>query len=380
MINQTSMPAFQLGHGILGECLLASGLFSEGKAALVVVDAYWTAQPVFKKIMASLPGQLTVFDRFMGEPKASHIAAAAQTGRDIGASLVVGMGGGSALDIAKMAALCMAEGHGPMHYALGANPAPRRVCDLIQVPTTAGTGSEANGTAIFADEEGGKLWAYSPALKPQLAILDAALLSTLPTQLKAWCGMDALIHAFEAGTNKQANPVNTAQAIRAIKLILPALPKAVEGDAQADEDLLLGSFFAGFAIENTGTSIAHAASHALARFGTIHHGLATALAFEATLPQIVANPSPTLEAVVAAINDTPAGLPQRITKLMDELLIERVLPPSFDTLSLDDLIAELQAPANTPMRDAAPMDTGPDALKGIAAALLLLQSRSVRHA
>lgn len=380
MISQTAMPAFQLGHHILKDSLLASNLFDEGKPTLFVVDAYWTDQPQFKKVLASLPGKIVVFDHFTGEPKASHIAAAAQAGRDAGTLLVVGMGGGSALDIAKMTALCLTEGHGPKHYALGANPIPNKLCDLVQVPTTAGTGSEANGTAIFADDAGGKLWAYSPAMKPKLAILDAALLDTLPAHLKAWCGMDALIHAFEAGTNNWANQVNTAQALRAIELILPALPKAVKGDAQAQENLLLGSFLAGFAIENTGTSIAHCTSHAMARFAPIHHGLATALAFEVTLPNVIATPSVALNTVAAAFDTPPDGLPQLITDLMDSLKIERALPPAFESVSADALFAEMQVPANAPMLVAAPMDKGPAILKKIATSILALNTRTAVHA
>ncbi len=370
MIHQTPQPAFSLGSGQLFDSLATCGLLNDGQATLVVADAFWTDQPVFGQMRAALPGPATIFDQFEGEPKAAHIEAAVQMGRAAGAELVIGMGGGSALDIAKMASLCLAGGHGPMHYALGANPVPRTTCDLIQIPTTAGTGSEANGTAIFAGADGGKLWAYGTALKPAIAILDANLLQSLPNTLKAWCGMDALIHAFEAGTNKWANPVNTALAIRAIELILPALPKAIEGDAKAHEDLLLGSFFAGHAIENTGTAIAHCASHAMARFAPIHHGFATALAFEATLPQVVAVPNQALDRVAAPFGLPPAALPDAITALMDALGIVRVLPDAFKGVRADALAAEMQAEANAPMRNAATFETTPEVLNAIAGTLL----------
>lgn len=373
MITQTSLPAIQLGSGILLQSITGSGLLTADSSVLIVVDAYWVDQPIFESLRSTVKNHardIAVFDAFSGEPKDTHIDAAVELGSAIDAKLVIGLGGGSALDIAKMAALCLTGEHGALHYALNANPVPDQICDLIQIPTTAGTGSEANGTAIFSSAEQGKLWVYGTALKPRLAILDADLLQSLPRALKAWCAMDALIHAFEAGTNQWANRVNTANAVRALDLILSALPKALQGDAGAHEDLLLGSFLAGHAIENTGTSIAHCASHALARFAPIHHGLATAIAFEQTLDRVVASENPSLSVVAPSFGVVPALLPQFITAFMDELGIERSLPPSFKQVSSSELALEMQAPANAPMRDAALIDTSPTSLAEMADAIL----------
>lgn len=198
----------------------------------------------------------------------------------------------------KGPALCLGREPNFKHCSFGLGP-----------KKTAGTGSEANGTAIFSDADGHKLWAYGTELKPVLAILDDQLLASLPPHLMARCGMDALIYAFEAGSNKWANPVNQAFARRALELIVPALPKFVAGDTSALADMLLGSFYAGYATENCGTAVAHNVSHAMAAFAPIHHGLATDLAFEATIDRIAAVENPALTAIAQTCGTQAFDLP-----------------------------------------------------------------------
>lgn len=380
MTALTSMPALTLQSGVTQTAAPAAlAPLSRSKTVLIVADAFWADNPLFAQIIQGFDAaglRTVVFTDFVGEPKAAYIDAAAAQGRAEGADCVFGLGGGSALDIAKMVSACLASGEPATHYALGAHPIPDTPAPLVLAPTTAGTGSEANGTAIFSDAAGHKLWAYGAGLKPVLAVLDEALLASLPPHLMAWCGMDALIHAFEAGSNRWSNPVNQAFALRALELIVPALPKAVAGERSALSDLLLGSFYAGYAIENCGTAVAHNVSHALAAFAPIHHGLATALAFEVTLDRIATAENPALPAIAKACGTDVAGLRDWSHALMEEIGISRVLPAGFAEVSAAELAAEMGAPANAPMRSATVPDLSDADLSTIAEAVLALPKAS----
>ena len=171
---------------------------------------------------------------------------------------MIGIGGGSALDIAKIAACCAASGEDAMYYALAANPLPKNPLKKIMVPTTAGTGSETSATNIFAGPEGKKLWIWGAETKADLVLLDPALTASLPPNLTAWCGMDAFIHAFEAATNRNTHAGGKFYAHEALRLITGALKRG-QGtrNMEARGKALLGSCYAGIAIDNCGTAIAH---------------------------------------------------------------------------------------------------------------------------
>jgi alcohol dehydrogenase len=298
-----------------------------------------------------------VFSGFSGEPKLKHLREAAHAGK--GAYMVVGIGGGSALDIAKITACCAASGEDPMFYALAEHALPAKPLKTILIPTTAGTGSEVTVTSIFAGEDGRKLWIWGPESRADLVILDPDLTLSLPPQLTAWCGMDAFVHAFEACTNRRAHQGVFLHAHEALRLVSGSLPRAIEasGDLDARGKLLLGSTYAGIAINSCGTAIAHNISHALAGLAPIHHGLATALAFEATLPWLVEADTPFLrEAALALGLEGSAELPAFVSGLMDRCGIVRSLPAAFASFTAAELAREMQAPENRPMRDATARD------------------------
>lgn len=373
--SQTAMPAMRLGQNILGDTLKDTTVIGDQTRVVIIADAFLTDQPVFHQALACLSTRgisTEVFSGFAGEPKAAHVDAAVQMAQAHQADTVIGIGGGSALDIAKLVSVCLHSGMPVMHYALAANPMPASRKTLVQVPTTAGTGSEANGTAIFAGPDGAKLWAFGTVMKPDLAVLDAELLASLPAHLKTWTGLDAFIHAFEAATNRWSNPVNLGYATRALQLVANALPAAIQGDAQANQDLMLGSFLAGFAIENTGTSIAHCASHAMASFAPIHHGLATALAFEVTLCRVVSADNPNLPPVAQALGTTVDDLHGWITAFFTAAGLNRQLPAQFSSFSAHDLAREMQTDTNAPMRNASLLDTSAPALEAMASDILNL--------
>ncbi|TCR89955.1 iron-containing alcohol dehydrogenase [Rhizobium sp. BK376] len=350
----SSIPEIRFGDGVFSGLASAAASFDGVKRAVLVIDGFLAQSGFAEKVRRELEGagiETAVFSDFSGEPKLAHLHAALEIAK--GAQLVIGIGGGSALDIAKIVACSAASGEDPMHYALAANPLPKNPLKKIMIPTTAGTGSETSATNIFAGPEGKKLWIWGAETKADLVLLDPALTTTLPANLTAWCGMDAFIHAFEAATNRNAHRGAQFYAHEALRLITRSLETAVKEPSNLDArgDVLLGSCFAGIAIDNCGTAIAHNVSHALAGLAPVHHGLATALGFEATLAWLVEEDTADLNAAAKACGlENAAALPAFVSDLMDRCGIVRALPAAFAPFTAADLANEMRAPENHPMR------------------------------
>lgn len=324
------------------------------QSVAVVMDGFLATSGVGASLGEALAAKgldARFYSGFSGEPKLVHLQEAAALAK--GCQLVIGVGGGSALDIAKVAACCAASGEDPMLYALAANPLPRNPLKKIMVPTTAGTGSETSATNIFSGPQGKKLWIWGPETKADLVILDPELTISLPAHLTAWCGMDAFIHAFEACTNRNAHMGARLYAHEAMRLVAGSLETAVKapGNLEARGKVLLGSCYAGIAIDNCGTAVAHNISHALAGLAPVHHGLATALGFEAALPWLVEARTDGLNAAAQALGLANASaLPGFVSDLMDRCGVQRALPAAFERYTAADLAAEMRAPENQPMR------------------------------
>ncbi|RWX75177.1 iron-containing alcohol dehydrogenase [Neorhizobium lilium] len=348
------IPDIHFGAGSFSGLADAAAGFGGIKTAAVVIDGFLASTGVATALADALASKgidVRVYSEFSGEPKLAHLQAA--TAVASGCDLVIGVGGGSALDIAKVAACCAASGEDPMVYALAANPLPKSPLKKIMVPTTAGTGSETSATNIFAGPEGKKLWIWGAETKADLVVLDPELTISLPAHLTAWCGMDAFIHAFEACTNRNAHKGAKLYAHEAMRLVAGSLETAVKapGNLDARGKVLLGSCYAGIAIDNCGTAVAHNISHALAGLAPVHHGLATALGFEATLPWLVEADTADLQAAAKALGlADAAALPGFVSDLMDRCGFVRALPKAFDGFTAADLAAEMRAPENQPMR------------------------------
>jgi alcohol dehydrogenase class IV len=215
-----------------------------------------------------------VFSDLTGEPQIHQVDAAAELARKQGAQVVIGLGGGSALDTSKLAAAAAAATVSAQHFELCANPLPADGLIRICIPTTAGTGSEATRTSVFTNAAGAKVWAWGAELKPHLALLDPTLSTGLPTRLTAATGVDALVHAIEAVTIRRANPLNDATGLQAIRLVVRHLKRAVEApdDLDARGGMLTAACLAGMAIDGSGTGIAH-----------VHHGRAVGLCLRVAL-------------------------------------------------------------------------------------------------
>ena len=370
------IPEIRFAPGAAGQIAEAASALSTARRAVIVMDGFLAGSGMADRLVGDLKAkgiEATVYSAFSGEPKLAHVEAASEAAK--GADLVIGVGGGSALDIAKVAACCAASGENPMHYALAANPLPKNALKKILVPTTAGTGSETSATCIFAGPDGKKLWVWGAETKADLVILDPALTASLPASMTAWCGLDALVHAFEASTNRNTHAGGQFYGHKAMELIVANLQTAVNepNNLEARGAVLLGSCYAGVAIDNCGTAIAHNISHALAGLGPVHHGLATALGFEQTMAWLVEAGTPELDAAARACGlQDAAALPAFITGLMDACGVERKLPPIFASFSADDLAREMRAPENQPMRRSTIREVADQDIDRMAAAMMAL--------
>jgi alcohol dehydrogenase len=192
--------------------------------------------------------------------------------------LVLGLGGGSVMDIAKAASV-LAKNEGKASDYQGLNKVPAPGLPKIMMPTTAGTGSEITFTSVLSNRPVGKGGINSPYLFPEVALLDPLLTLSMPAAITAATGMDALTHAIEGYTSKQANPITDIFALQAIELISKNLPIAFKdgGNLEVRENMLLGSLLGGITIANAGVGATHALAYPLGGFYRVPHGISNAL-------------------------------------------------------------------------------------------------------
>ena len=225
------------------------------------------------------------FTDINGEPQAADVEAATAVVRSCESACVIGLGGGSAIDVAKLAAVIAADARPAEDYALCAHPFPVPRFKRIMIPTTAGTGSEVTRSAVFTTHDGRKVWSWGYELASELVILDPSLTVSLPVQVTAASGLDALVHAIEACTCRQRNHFINSFGLQAIRLAKTHLLNAIQNPKNMDarSGMLLASTLAGIAFANTGTAAAHSIGHALATLAHIPHGRSVAIGLDAIM-------------------------------------------------------------------------------------------------
>ena len=201
-------------------------------------------------------------------------AAVAATARP---DLIVGLGGGSALDAAKCIAVLASNG-GDFRSLLGRQEYVNKPIRMMAVPTTCGTGSEANRYAIITDlKDDDKVTFASQFTYPAIGILDPSVLKHMPATLLVETACDAFTHAFEGYTSRWSQPFSDMLALEAMSLIIRHLPRAIENDPLAKSSLLYASSLAGIVIDHTGTTVLHAMGYYLTLRHGVSHGKANAL-------------------------------------------------------------------------------------------------------
>jgi len=219
------------------------------------------------------------YDGVVADPPESMVLEAAERARAFGAEAVIGFGGGSPMDTAKLVAL-LAGGDQPLSEMYGVGNAAGPRLPLVLVPTTAGTGSEVTPIAVVTTGETTKMGVVAPTLYADLALLDADLTLGLPRAVTAATGIDAMVHAIEAITSKiRRNPLSEALALAALSRLNGAIERACAdgSDRRAREDMLIGAMLAGQAFANAPVGAVHALAYPIGGIFHVPHGLSNSL-------------------------------------------------------------------------------------------------------
>ncbi|MCP2138355.1 alcohol dehydrogenase class IV [Rhizobium sp. SLBN-94] len=274
-----------------------------GNRVLFVTDPGLRQLGLCDPALASLAAAgiaVTLYDSVEADPSLATVQAAVDVAKAAGVSGVIGFGGGSSLDVAKVVALLCGSGE-DIDGAWGVGNAKGPRLPLVLVPTTAGTGSEVTSVSIITVGGDEKRGVSSPIILPDIAILDPDLTLGLPAHITAATGIDAMVHAIEAYASKSANnnPLSRMLARQALQLLGANIENAVfDGkDREARGAMLLGSMLAGQAFANSPVAAVHALAYPIGGSFHIPHGLSNAL----VLPHVLRFNAPDAAGIYAEI-------------------------------------------------------------------------------
>ena len=283
---------------------------------LIVIDkniAKTGLQERIASILVSEGIKFTVYDKIEPEPPIELADEGAAIAIRDKCDSVIGVGGGSAMDVAKAIAV-MATNKGAAADYLGLNKVPKAGLPKIMIPTTAGTGSEVTFTAVFVRKNLKKKEGMnSPYLYPELALLDPELTLSLPPAPTAYTGLDALCHAIESYTSINSSPMSEMFSLEAISLIAENLRTCVHDgkNIAARERMLLGSLYAGIGLANAGVTAVHSLSYPLGgKFG-VCHGLANTILLASVMAFNLPGALEKFADVADAMGECTDGLPTR---------------------------------------------------------------------
>ena len=355
---------------VAAECGI--GADGQGVRTLLVVDPTVRELGLSAEIERTIPA-LHVFSDLASDPKEASVDAALELAREHEVDCVVGLGGGSAMDTAKVVAGLRHESGGCAPWRLGRAPFPPRRAALICVPTTAGTGSEATGTSIVSEADGTKNWMWGPQLVPDLAVLDPELTVGLPPFWTFWTGMDALVHAAESRTNRRRFAANDPLAERAVARVAANLPRAVNEPANLDARaaMLLAAAEAGMAIANTGCAVAHNLGHALGSLAGVPHGRAVGIAFRRSLDWTMEGCPDGFDAVARAVGARDRyGLGDALDRLAESCGFSFALPDEARGVEPAALARAMLEPANVDIIRATARDASDADVTSLATGML----------
>ncbi|MFZ5757202.1 MAG: iron-containing alcohol dehydrogenase [Pseudomonadota bacterium] len=249
---------------------------------LVVADPGVVKAGLVQSLLDSLASarlDYALFTEVEPDPGEHIVTHAYQKARDFGAQMVIGIGGGSSLDVAKLAAY-FADSAETLRQIIGVEQAKGRRLPLVLIPTTAGTGSEVTPIAIVTLSDQTKGGVVSSLLLPDLALLDPDLTLSLPPAVTAHTGVDAMVHAIEAYTSKvRKNPLSDSLSLRALRLLHDNIRTAFHDgrNVPARQNMLLGACLAGMAFANAPVAAVHALAYPLGGLFHMPHGLSNAV-------------------------------------------------------------------------------------------------------
>jgi alcohol dehydrogenase class IV len=303
-----------MGNGAIAELpVVISGL---GKRPLIVTDRGIVEAGIVRRItnlLRSAGINYTVCDKVEPDPAMEIVHVCLETARDSDCDMLIGLGGGSSLDITKVVAVLLTNA-GYLEDFIGVNKIPTAGVNTVMIPTTAGTGSEVTPIAVLSDKKQRlKKGIVSDHLYPNTALVDPELMINLPPYITAYTGIDALTHSIEAYTNKYAQPFIDTLALEAIKLIGKYLKQAVScGDnLQARYNMALASLYGGMCLGSVNTAAVHALAYPLGGIFEVPHGVANSLLLPYVMKfNLTSNPKK-FAGIAAALGNKTKGLSHR---------------------------------------------------------------------
>jgi alcohol dehydrogenase len=339
------------GAGCSAQC--ASALVARGSRSIFLVTApplVDLTKPLVDELRRGGCG-VQVWSDAKQEPTIADYEAALAVARDAKADAVIGFGGGSAMDIAKLVAAFLGSSQS-VYDAFGVGKLQSRGTYLICIPTTSGTGSEVSPIAILLDEKDElKKGVVSPHLVPDAAFVDPMLAVTMPPSVTAATGIDAFTHCLEAFANKFSHPIVDNYALEGLRLISGHLARAIENgkDIEARTCVSLGSLYGGLCLGPVNTAAIHALSYPLGGEFHVAHGVANAVLLPHVLEFNLAAAPGRYAEVALALGAQPGGTDEEVAKRglerVRELLQKCGLPTRLSQFGIDASSVEHMARA-----------------------------------
>lgn len=275
--------------------------------------------------------QVMVFDEVVADPPEDVVISGAEAVQQFGAGLVIGFGGGSPMDTAKIIAF-LADNETTLPEIYGVDVAQGPRLPLLLIPTTSGTGSEVTNVAVITTGKGSKNAVVSDPLYADRVLLDADLTLGLPGHITAATGIDAMVHAIEAYTSiHRKNPISDALGLSALRKLTHAISRAVNtpDDIEAREDMLIGAMLAGQAFSNAPVGAVHGLAYPLGGFFHVPHGLSNSLVMVEVMKfNAQEERAKRWYSEIArdlGVGDSPSALIDEILRLQDETRVQRRL-------------------------------------------------------
>lgn len=327
-----------IGDGATGQLgPMIAGWSLEAGPVLLVCDSTVAELGLSTRVlraMADGPHRIDVFDQITSEPDLATATAVTGKVRSDDYVAVIGLGGGSSLDLAKLAA-GLATNDRDVLDAVGVNQLADPALPLVLIPTTAGTGAEATRISMIS-HDGEKKIINDVQLIARGVVLDPTLVSSLPQPVTASTGMDALSHAIEAALSTNATALSTRSSFEAVDLLSASLPASYRNgdDLKARRGCLVGSYFAGLAL-NAGSILGHSMGYTIANRVKVPHGISVAMALPYCTAYAASAATERIDALFARAGQATHDHDD-IYAWIDALLKELDVPTSLKTIGLSE--------------------------------------------
>jgi len=339
LITLLNPPTLVFGESSLSQFIIDFKTLGLKRLFIMSIDSLEAQlSPQIKELTES-GVKVRICNTLKAEPTFAEFEVILEEARSYRADSVVGIGGGSVMDTAKLVAAQLLNTQSTEEIT-GIRKLAERRTYLACIPTTAGTGSEVSPNALFVNAEGNKVGVISPYLVPDAAYVDPVLTLSVPKHITAATGIDALSHCLEAYTNKFAHPIVDVIALEGVRLVARNLKRACAnaGDLEAKTSIALGSMYGGMCLGPVNTAAAHALAYPLGTDFHIAHGLSVSLMLPAVMEYCVAIAPERYAEVALALGAEPQATAMETAKqgilLLKELIRDCGLPNSLSEIGI----------------------------------------------